>query len=139
MEVIVNTNRLIAALLKDSASRRIIFSGKAGLYTLEFGKKEVQKHRGYILKKARISSETFDGLMDSILDKLVVVSENEVKPQAYAKAREAMGRVDPDDVPFLALALSVENDGIWTEDKHFLRQTLAETWSTARLCKRLGL
>lgn len=41
MILIVDTNRIIAALIKDSVSRSVIMSGKIELISLDFGKKEV--------------------------------------------------------------------------------------------------
>jgi len=48
-----------------------------------------------------------------------------------------MGKIDRDDVPFIALALSFPNDGIWTEDRHFLKQRRVKVWRTRELLKLL--
>lgn len=45
-------------------------------------------------------------------------------------AKEIMGHVDIEDVVFIALALSVENDGIWTDDADFEKQTKIKIWKT---------
>ena len=37
-----------------------------------------------------------------------------------------MHDIDRDDVMFIAAALAVENEGIWTDDKHFQRQKRLE-------------
>jgi predicted nucleic acid-binding protein len=37
------------------------------------------------------------------------------------EARSAMGRIDPDDVEFVALAIKIDAP-IWSHDKHFLEQ-----------------
>jgi predicted nucleic acid-binding protein len=52
------------------------------------------------------------------------------------EARKIMDKIDPSDTPFMALALAVENDGIWSDDRHFLRQRRVKTWKTKDL---LGL
>jgi len=51
------------------------------------------------------------------------------------EAENIMGKIDAGDVPFIALALSFPNDGIWTEDKHFLRQRRVKIWLTRDLLK----
>ena len=38
------------------------------------------------------------------------------------EAKEIMDKIDPSDTPFIALALVVENDGIWSDDRHFEEQ-----------------
>ena len=49
------------------------------------------------------------------------------------QANEIMKDIDPDDAPFLALALSFDNDGIWTNDKDFERQSVVRVWKTHEL------
>jgi len=44
-----------------------------------------------------------------------------------------MHEIDADDAPFLAAALSIRCDGIWTEDPHFLKQTATKVWRTKDL------
>jgi predicted nucleic acid-binding protein len=51
------------------------------------------------------------------------------------EAEKIMGKIDMDDVPFVALALSFLNDGIWTEDRHFLKQRRVKVWLTRDLLK----
>lgn len=53
MIFVVDTNRIIAALIKDSYSRKIILSGKLDLVTVNFSKTEILKYRGYILKNQK--------------------------------------------------------------------------------------
>ena len=55
----------------------------------------------------------------------------------HKKAERIMGKIDKGDVPFVALALSFPNDGIWSEDKHFLRQKKVRVWRTRDLLKLL--
>jgi len=51
------------------------------------------------------------------------------------EAKEIMGAIDPDDVPFIAAALAVENDGIWTDDTHFDRQKRIRVFKTTSLVR----
>ena len=53
----------------------------------------------------------------------------------HKEAEKIMGKIDKDDVPFVALALSFPNDGIWSEDKHFLKQKKVRVWQTQDLLK----
>ena len=48
-----------------------------------------------------------------------------------------MDKIDPDDTPFIALALAVENDGIWSDDKHFEQQNRIKIWKTGALSKSI--
>jgi predicted nucleic acid-binding protein len=48
-----------------------------------------------------------------------------------------IGRIDPNDIPFLALALATENDGIWSNDRHFEAIKQIKIWKTSDLLKYL--
>ena len=42
-----------------------------------------------------------------------------------------------EDVSFIALALSIDNDGIWSEDKHFKKQDRVKVFTTEELMKEI--
>lgn len=136
MELVVNTNRIIAALIKDSESRKIIYSAKFSLYTTAFSIKEVEKYKEYILKKAKISENEFNQIMEIILSKIAVYGEYDISKKSMKKAITAMKEIDPDDVPLLALAIELKKD-IWSDDKHFQKQKTAKVWKTKDLVKKL--
>ena len=50
---------------------------------------------------------------------------------------ELISVIDEKDVPFIALALSIKNDGIWTNDKHFKKQKKIKIFTTQDLIKLL--
>ena len=49
------------------------------------------------------------------------------------EAKNIMDAIDPNDTPFIALALAVENDGIWSGDRHFEQQDKVKVWTTKNL------
>lgn len=55
----------------------------------------------------------------------------------WKEAEKVMSRIDMDDAPFVALALSFQNDCIWSEDKHLLKQKRVKVWRTRDLLKLL--
>ncbi|MFH1751834.1 MAG: PIN domain-containing protein [archaeon] len=136
MKLIVDTNRIIAALIKDSYCRRIILSEKIELFTLGFGVSEVKKYTNYILKKTKLQETEFNELMNTLLAKMTVFEETDISKKNYFKAKEIMEKIDENDVPFIALALEIENDGIWSDDKHFTEQKKVKVWPTKTLVKK---
>ncbi|NOR59538.1 MAG: hypothetical protein GQ469_02765 [Methanosarcinales archaeon] len=50
-----------------------------------------------------------------------------------------MKDIDPDDTPFLALAMKTKVDGIWSEDKGFQRQNCVKVYRTLELVEFLNL
>src|SRR3989338_3056771 len=107
MELVVDTNRIIAAFIKDGLSRRIILSQRFSLYTVEFGLKETEKYKALIKKKVGINEQQFNFLMRLLISKIAVLSENEISKESVKKALETMGEIDIDDVPFAALSIEL--------------------------------
>ena len=137
MKLIVDTNRIIAALIKNSYTRRIILSRKFEFVTLDFGFSEVKKYKSYILKKTKITEEEFSFIMTSLFSRVTVIDDNKISKKNYLVAKKIMNEIDENDVPFLALALQVDNKGIWSDDKHFLQQKKVKVWSTKVLVEKL--
>ncbi len=136
MRLIINTNRVIAALIKDSLSRKIIMSRKFELVTPEFTISEIKEHKPEILQKAKITEEQFRTLFSILFNKIYVAEDNLIKKKEK-QARKIMDRIDRDDTPFIALALSVKNDGIWSDDAHFIMQDKVKIYRTADLLRYL--
>lgn len=137
MKLVVDTNRVIAALVKDSASRRILFSSKFVFFSVRFSILEVQKYKSLILKKTGLSEADFLQLMDLVFSKVTMVDDSEISNAVFLKAKAAMDYVDKNDTVFVAAALSLGCDGIWSDDRHFSKQKLAKTFSTAEMLKIL--
>ncbi|MDD5162990.1 MAG: PIN domain-containing protein [Candidatus ainarchaeum sp.] len=132
MDLIVNTNRIIAALVKNGESRKIILGGRFPLYTIEFGIKETEKYKALIKKKAGINEQEFNLLMHRLLSKIAVKSESEISKESIEKALQIMEKIDKNDVPFIALAIEL-NKPIWSDDKHFKQQKTIKIFTTKEL------
>lgn len=137
MELVVDTNRIIAAFIKDGLSRRIILSQRFSLYTVEFGMKETAKYKDLIKKKAGINEQQFNFLMQLLLSKIAVLSEKEISEKSAKKALETMAKIDIDDVPFIALSIELGCKPIWSDDKHFKKQGQIKVFSTKELGEKL--
>jgi predicted nucleic acid-binding protein len=136
MKLVIDTNRVMAGLLRDSASRKVILHDSFSFYAPDYIETELAKHRPYLVKKAKIAEPDFDLLMQTLLDKIVLVPFEDME-QEYDRAMEIMETVDEDDTPFLAVGLALSIEGIWTEDRHFLRQDLLKVWSTRDLIEKI--
>ncbi|MDE1824466.1 MAG: hypothetical protein KGH74_04175, partial [Candidatus Micrarchaeota archaeon] len=76
MILVANTNRIVAALIKDSVSRRIIYSDKFILLTPSFTKMELEEHKGELLRRTNLTETAFDSLLSLILNNLYVVDDS---------------------------------------------------------------
>lgn len=136
MILIADTNRIIAALIKDSTSREILLSDKFVFLTVGFTKTELKEHMKEILKKANISETALDSLLALIFGNIYVIDDSIIKNN-FEDAKKIMDSIDPNDTPYIALVLSVENSGIWSDDKHFQKQNKVRIWKTPELMKLL--
>ncbi|MAG15859.1 hypothetical protein CMO88_02255 [Candidatus Woesearchaeota archaeon] len=136
MRLIVNTNRIIAALVKDSVSREILLSEKFEFLSVRVTESEIEEHRQRLLEVSKLTEEEFDTTLSMLFRKVSVVDDS-IIDKKMNEAKKIMDNIDPDDTPFIALALAIDNDGIWSDDKHFERQNNIKTWKTHRLYEQL--
>ncbi len=133
MRLVVDTNRIIAALIKDSTSRRIITHIDAELITIGFSDKEIQKYKKLILKKAKITEEELELILEKLKEKLTILDDNIINLR-IKEASKIMDKIDPDDTPFITAALATKSD-IWSDDKHFEKQNKIRVKKTSDLVK----
>lgn len=135
MKLLLDTNTIISALIKDGESRKIIFHTKIELATIHFSKEEIKEHALLIQKKAKIDREELDALLDNITEKCLLVRD-ELIIEKMPEAKKIMWSIDPKDTPFIAAALAIGAD-IWSDDKHFEKQNSVKVWKTKDLLKYL--
>lgn len=137
MKLVLDTNILIAALIKDSTTRKMLTHPEMEYLVPEFALQEVEANKDEIIQKSRLPTERFQLLLEELKSNL------QITPETYIIHREEaeriMNSIDPEDTVFVALALSTKNDGIWSEDKHFQKQHVIKVWKTKDLIQHLGI
>lgn len=93
---------------------------------------EILKHADLIEKKAKLESKDLQYVMDMLFSRITIYPKDEYA-DCYAQAKNIMKDVDPDDAPFLALAMKTKVDGIWSEDKGFQQQNYVKVYTTKEL------
>jgi len=132
MRIVVDTNILISSLIKDSITREILLLPFMDFYLPEFALEEVEAHKTKISKLSGLSRDEIDFFLDLLLENISIVPARTIRP--YLKeAEKIIGDIDPGDIPFIALALAVDNDGIWSNDKHFRKVKKLKVWKTPEL------
>lgn len=130
MKLVIDTGILISALLKNSITREILLFSTFEFLIPEYSFEELEKHKDAISTRSGLNKDKIDIVLSMIMDKITVVPDSKIKPY-MEKAYGIIGSIDPFDVPFIALALSVENNGIWSNDKHFQSIKGIKVWKTA--------
>lgn len=121
--IVVDANRVFSALLKDGETRRAMMTTSATLYAPRFLRQEIEKHKPEIARRSRAKPEDVDRAMAILYRRIAWVSEKDIAKH-MKKARKLMQAVDPDDAPYLACALAVDADAIWSLDLDFDEQTV---------------
>ncbi len=116
MKIVIDANIIIAALIKESKTREILKNNKFEFISPEFIIEETHKYRTVICKKAGITKEIFEMLMDLIFENIKIINNEEYK-QWIDTAKELIS--DKKDVPYVACYLALKCAGIWTNDEDF--------------------
>lgn len=120
MNIVVDTNIFISALIKDSITRNLIVNSKDNLLFPEFEFNEIEKHKKEILEKSGLSEYELDSLFSNLLKHVKIIKTEKIinyKNPAF----DIIGNIDEDDVIFIANALAY-NAVIWSDDVHFQKQ-----------------
>lgn len=137
MLLVVDTNIIISSLIKDSVTREILLSADIKFITPEWVHAEIKKYQDYIAKKAGINKEELFQFTDEIFKVVQTIPFDKYKSH-IKKGLKAMGKIDKDDAPFIALAITTGADGIWSNDKDFEKQDLVKVWKTKDLIEKLS-
>ena len=116
MKLVIDTNSIISALIKNGISRRIIVSPAIQFISPDHTLKEISNYKKMICKKAKITSNEFDILFNLIFEHIAIIPKEEYE-DFFDSAKTLID--DIDDVPFIALYLASKADGIWSDDDHF--------------------
>ena len=136
MILILNTSILISSLIKDSVTRQILLLPSMKFYLPEYALEETEAHKIKISRLSRLSTDEIDILLNLLLENISIISSRTIQPY-LSEAEVIIGRIDPNDIPFLALALATENDGIWSNDRHFEAIKQIKIWKTSDLLRYL--
>lgn len=136
MKLVVDTNRLMAGMLKTSLCREIIMHEALEFFAPDYLVTEIGKHRLYICEKAGLEEKNFNVLLYILLERVNLVPYEEFA-HCIGDAIGIMNRVDVKDAPFIAVGIALNLEGIWTEDRHFYDQTAIRVYSTRELEKFL--
>jgi predicted nucleic acid-binding protein len=129
MILVVDTNVVVAAAIKPTITQALIFRDTFTLYSPEFVKDEIKKHKNEIMKKSGLSEDAFETIISLPYSEIKIVPGNE-----YAYLKEDILKFSPDkkDWPFLALAKHLDA-ALWSNDSALKRQNIVKVITTTEL------
>ena len=133
MQLVLDSNRLFAALIRDSVSRKILLHFNADFFIITLNYEELQKYKTELFGKSGMDAISFNLMLNQLLQKCIYVEDRELFKH-WDEAKEIMLKIDPEDVAFTAAALATGAD-IWSDDEHFQKQNKINIWKTKDLVK----
>lgn len=127
----VDTNVLIAALIKDGIVRKIITSSNINFIFPEYGVEEIYRYKEEIKKKSGLTEKEFNTLILRILKHVRLIPLNLII-DFKDEADKIMSNIHKDDSVFIALALAFDCP-IWSDDKHFKKQNRIKIFTTKEM------
>lgn len=129
LKIVVDVNVVIAAAIKDEATRELLFNNNWQLLVPEHFFSELEKYRKLIKEKTSYADDEFELFIVRLLGLIKPISFVEFY-DSMAHAREICP--DEKDVMYFALALKL-NCPIWSNDKRLKNQNEIKVYSTEDL------
>jgi predicted nucleic acid-binding protein len=119
--IIVDTNVILSSLLTKGITKAVLTAHKNVYMTPQACFDELWKHRDVWNKNEQPEEEQKSIL--SRMKRYVKSVDEKIYNDKLEESKELI--VDEDDAPLIALALSIDNEGIWTYNtKHFKKDKL---------------
>lgn len=134
--LVADANVLIAAFLKDSTVRRIVILSGLQLLVPEYLLEELEAHFPELWRRSGLREEEAREMLERLLTYFTVVP-HEIVAQGLPEATRVMEAIDPRDTAYVAAALGIDCDGIWSDDPHLKRQESVACWTTRELVREL--
>jgi predicted nucleic acid-binding protein len=130
--LVTDANVIIAATLRDSTTRGLLLRGDVSPVAPRMVIAEIEKHIHEISAKNSLPVEINRRVLRLLANHIRLLPLRAYK-RFLLEAYAMIGERDPTDVPYLAVALAVDADGIWTHDADFAAQNRFRVWNTAQL------
>lgn len=122
--IIIDTNVLLAFLLTNGITRKIVTENPEIFMSPDHCYEELWEHRNRWNNNRLQDKELLEIISDVKRLFVMVISPEVYNP--YVLEAENL-TVDKDDAPVIALALSIDNEGIWTfNTKHFKQKIFGD-------------
>lgn len=134
MNIIIDSNILFSALIKDAITRKIILNYDGYFLFPSFIFEEMEKHKDELLKKSKMRKHDFNKLLNILLQKVIIIPSETLLP--YKKeALHIVKEIDKNDAMFIACALRHQPSVLWTDDKKLKQQSVIPIIDTSEMIR----
>ncbi|MBI2650056.1 PIN domain-containing protein [Candidatus Woesearchaeota archaeon] len=132
MKIAVDTNRVIAALVKSSTTRKILFDRNFEFVTPDCTITEIQEHKEELKAKTNLNDDEFDILLTLVFENIAIIPKSSYEIYLDECKKDIS---DADDVPVLAVAIATKAKAIWAHDPHFKQQKKVKVFTNIDMLK----
>ena len=93
MKIIIDTNVLMAGLIKDSIVRTVLLTKDIKFFLPEFAIQEIKKYEPELLKKSGYTKKEFKTMMNLLLEKIKIIPKSMIS-ESMIRAEKIMSDVD---------------------------------------------
>jgi predicted nucleic acid-binding protein len=137
MRIVIDTNILISAIIRDSLTRNLLFENSSILFIPEYALEEIGEHMEELIEKSDLDENEISSLIENLIKRLKIIKKVDAL-QFRERALEVMRSIDLDDVLIVASALFVEGSIIWSEDKALKKQNEVRVCNTSEIISLLN-
>ncbi len=137
MHIILDTNILLAALIRDSRTRQLILTLPAKLLLPSFVFEELEQHVAEVLSKSSLLPENLIQVLRILLSRIEIVPDR-LLASYMPEARELARELDEKDAFLFACALAFPGSVIWSNDRKLKQQNRIQVLTTEELLQRPG-
>jgi predicted nucleic acid-binding protein len=132
LNIVIDSNVLFSALIKNSLTRKMIllYTGKFLFPSFIFD--ELEKHKGELVEKSGMGAKQFEMLLTILLQRVQIVP-TDILLSYEKKAYDTVKDIDPDDILFIACALAHPDSILWSDDKKLKQQTVVPIINTKEM------
>ena len=123
MNVIVDTNILFTALLKENSSMADILinpESEDTFFLPRYAFVELFKHKEKIIQFTKLSEENLLETLHLLLKQVQFIDEDMIALQSFIDAHKLVHEIDEKDLFFVAMTIEL-NAYLWTGDKRLIR------------------
>jgi len=132
LNIVLDSNILFSALIKDSLTRKMIILHTEILLFPSVIFDEMEKHKGELLRKSEMNIEQFETLLEILLHNVQIIPTDILRPYKK-KAYDLVKDIDPDDALIIACALAYPRSILWSDDKKLKQQSIVTVVNTTEM------
>lgn len=141
MRIVVDTNIVFSVILNSSNKiGKLLTHSQAHFqfYSCQYLRTEILRHQEKLLKLTKLSVDELLEVESLATENIIFINEKLLPKKLMAAAEKPVQSIDPDDIPFIALAQNLDAK-LWTGDKQLINGLRAKRFNNIITTPELAL